>query len=136
MNNVFMQAAINEAKKAFKKGEVPIGAVIVKNNKIIAKAHNLVEIKNNALCHAEIIAIKKASKKLKNWRLSDCDLYVTLEPCDMCTGAIKNARINKVYYATKKIQENSKKQDDYVCLNNYTVQCLELIQTFFKNRRG
>ncbi|MEE0700275.1 MAG: nucleoside deaminase [Bacilli bacterium] len=136
MNNVFMQAAINEAKKAFKKGEVPIGAVIVKNNKIIAKAHNLVEIKNNALCHAEIIAIKKASKKLKNWRLSDCDLYVTLEPCDMCTGAIKNARINKVYYATKKNQENSKKQDDYVCLNNYTVQCLELIQTFFKNRRG
>ena len=92
----FLDIAIQEARKAYKKGEVPIGAVVVKNNKIIAKAHNLREGKQNALYHAEILAINKACKKLKSWRLNDCTLYVTLEPCAMCAGAILNARISNL----------------------------------------
>jgi len=92
----FINITINEAKKAYKKGEVPIGAIIVKDNKIISKAHNIREQKQNALFHAEILAINKACKKLKSWRLNDCTLYVTLEPCAMCAGAILNSRIKKV----------------------------------------
>lgn len=93
-----MKTALEEAKKAFKKGEVPVGAVITKNNKIISKGYNLKENKNKAIMHAEIIAITKANKKLKSWRLDDCELYVTLEPCMMCAGAIIQSRIKKVYY--------------------------------------
>lgn len=76
------------------------GAVIVKDNKIIARAHNVKELKHDTTNHAEILAIKKASKKLKNWRLEDCDIYVTLEPCSMCAGAIINSRIRKTYIGT------------------------------------
>ena len=97
---VFMKYAINEAKKAYKKLEVPVGAVIVKNGKIIARGYNQKETKKNPLKHAEIIAIEKASKKLESWRLNDCELYVTLEPCSMCAGAIIQARIKKVYVGT------------------------------------
>ena len=93
----FMKEALKEAKKAYEKLEVPIGAVIVKDNKIIARGHNLKEEKQSTIKHAEIIAIEKASKKLNNWRLSDCEMYVTLEPCPMCAGAILNSRIKKVY---------------------------------------
>lgn len=94
----FMQKALLEAKKAEKIGEVPIGAIIVKNNKIIARGYNRREIDNDPLGHAEIIAIKKAAKKLGQWRLSDCTLYVTLEPCPMCAGAIVNARIPRLVF--------------------------------------
>lgn len=96
--NPFMAQAIDEAKKALKKNEVPVGAVIVKNDKIIARAHNLRETENQATYHAEILCIQKACKKLGSWRLDDCDLYVTLEPCPMCAGAIINARIRSVYF--------------------------------------
>lgn len=96
----YMKEALKEAKKAYRKGEVPVGAVIVKNNEIIARAHNLKEVKNDTTKHAEIIAIQKASKKLGAWRLEDCEVYVTLEPCTMCAGAIINARIKKVYIGT------------------------------------
>lgn len=92
-----MKIALKEAQKAYSKEEVPIGVVIVKDEKIIAKAHNLKEINKNCLEHAEIRAIKKASKKLDSWRLTDCELYTTLEPCPMCAGAILQARIKKVY---------------------------------------
>ncbi len=95
----FMQAAIAEAKKAMKKGEVPIGAVLVKDNKIIARGHNLKESKQDVTAHAEIIVIKKAAKKLKNWRLLDTTLYVTLEPCAMCASAINQSRIKEIVYA-------------------------------------
>jgi len=98
MEQKFMLEAIKLAHKAFKKDEVPVGAVIVKDNKIIAKGYNLREKKQNALLHAEIIAIQKACKKLKSWRLENCDIYVTLEPCSMCAGAIINSRINNVYF--------------------------------------
>ena len=96
-----MKASIKEAKKALSKGEVPIGAVIVRDGKIIARAHNLRESKNIATYHAELLAIQKACKKIDGWRLDECELYVTLEPCVMCAGAILNARIKKVYYGAK-----------------------------------
>ena len=93
----FMKQALKEAEKAYSKGEVPIGAVIVKDGKIISRGYNLKETKKNTLKHAEIIAIEKASKKLDAWRLEECDIYVTMEPCPMCMGAIINSRIKKVY---------------------------------------
>jgi len=93
----FMKEALKEAKKAYSKLEVPVGVVIVKDNKIIARAYNQKEIKNDTTNHAEILAIKKASKKLNSWRLLDCEMYVTLEPCSMCAGALIQSRIKKVY---------------------------------------
>lgn len=101
MKEFFMKASLKEAKKAYNEDEVPIGAVIVRDGKIIAKAHNAREKRNIATYHAEILAIEKACKKLNSWRLDDCELYVTLEPCIMCAGAIVNARIKKVYYGAK-----------------------------------
>lgn len=94
----FMKKALKEAEKAYYKGEVPVGAVIVKDGKIISRGHNLKEIKKDTTKHAEIIAIEKASKKIDAWRLEDCDIYVTMEPCPMCMGAIINSRIRKIYY--------------------------------------
>lgn len=96
----FMSEAINEAKKAIDHNDVPIGAVIVKDNKIIARGHNQVEKNNDSTAHAELIAIKKAIKKTGYKHLLDCDLYVTLEPCSMCAGAIVLSRIKNLYYAT------------------------------------
>jgi len=99
MNLKYMDIAFDEAKKGFKQNEVPIGAILVKNGKIIAKSHNNKEKKSCCLCHAEINVIKKASKKMKNWRLDDCEMYVTLDPCPMCASAIKQSRISTVYSA-------------------------------------
>ena len=93
----FMKEALKEAEKAYNKLEVPVGAVIVKDGKIIARAYNQKESKTDTTKHAEILAIQKASKKLKSWRLIDCEMYVTLEPCTMCAGAIIHSRIKKVY---------------------------------------
>lgn len=102
MNNTekFMKEALKEAKKAFDKEEIPVGAVIVKNGKIIARAHNVKETSKNATGHAEMLAIQKACKKLDSWRLLDCEMYVTLEPCSMCAGALINSRISKIYIGT------------------------------------
>lgn len=97
-HNKFMKIALKEAQKALEKNEVPIGAVIVKDNKVIAKAHNLREKNNLVTSHAEILAIQKASKKLKSWRLDSCTLYVTIEPCPMCAGAIIQSRIKELFY--------------------------------------
>ena len=93
-----MNIAINEAKKALEKGEIPVGAIIVKDNIVIAMAHNTREESQNALEHAEINAIKKACEFLNNWRLDECDMYVTMEPCPMCCGAILQSRIKNVYF--------------------------------------
>ena len=93
-----MKEALKEARKAELIDEVPIGCVIVKDDKIIARGHNQRETNQSPIGHAEIIAINKASKKLKSWRLERCDIYVTLEPCIMCSGAIIQSRISKVYY--------------------------------------
>ena len=100
MEEKFMKMALKEAKKAYDKLEIPVGAIIVKDGKVIAKAHNLKETKYDTTKHAEILAIQKASKKLESWRLLDCEMYVTLEPCSMCAGAIINARIKKLYIGT------------------------------------
>ncbi len=94
----YMKAAIAQAKRAAAKGEVPVGAVIVRDGEIIARAYNTRETDKNALCHAEIKAIRKACKKLGGWRLTRCEMYVTLEPCPMCAGAIVNSRIVSVVY--------------------------------------
>ena len=100
MEEKFMKAAIKEAQKASEKLEVPVGCVIVKDGKIIARAHNQKEGKKDTTKHAEIMAIQKASRKLDAWRLLDCEMYVTLEPCSMCAGAIINSRIKKLYIGT------------------------------------
>jgi len=96
--NQYIESAYKEAIKAKELGEVPVGAVIVKNGKIIAKAHNLREKKKNTLAHAEILCIDKACKKIDGWRLDNCEMYITLEPCMMCCGAIAQSRISKIYF--------------------------------------
>lgn len=97
MEEIFMMQALKEANKAYNKLEVPVGAVIVKNNQIISKGHNQKETKSDCTRHAEIVAIEKACKKLNSWRLNDCTMYITLEPCAMCAGAIIQSRIKKIY---------------------------------------
>lgn len=146
MENEYMKIALIEAKKSYKKGEVPVGAVIVKNGNIIAKAHNEKETKNISIYHAEILAIKKACKKLKTWRLDGCELYVTLEPCLMCAGAILQSRISKLYYATENEkfgyissidsilnQKNNHKVE--VNVGIYKKESQKLLIDFFKNKR-
>ena len=142
-----MDIAYKEAKKAFKCGEVPVGAVIVKNDKIIAKSYNKKEKKQCVISHAEILAIKKASNRLNNWRLEDCDIYVTLEPCPMCASAIKQARIKNVYsaiknkdinnnYLIKTIFEADKVNPAVNLINDLCVEKSEaLLQSFFASRR-
>ena len=103
MNLKYLNLAFEYAEKAFVHGEVPIGAVIVKNNEIIGVGYNVKEEKQSVLAHAELIAINQASKKLNNWRLDNCDIYVTLDPCPMCASAIKQARIKNVFSACEKL---------------------------------
>ena len=98
MENMFMKIALMEAQKAISEGEMPVGAVVVKNGEVIATGHNIRNKEHDPTLHAEIVAIRKACEKLSDWRLSDCDLYVTLEPCVMCSGAIINSRMKSVYF--------------------------------------
>ncbi|MBQ4610654.1 MAG: nucleoside deaminase [Clostridia bacterium] len=98
MHSEYMKAAIEQAKLALKMGEVPVGAAVVKDGKIIAAAHNMVEKNKDASAHAEMLALSMAAKALGGWRLSGCSLYVTLEPCPMCTGAILNSRVEEVVF--------------------------------------
>lgn len=144
----FMKLALAEAKIAASIGEVPIGAVLVKDNKVIAKAHNLKEKEFDATAHAEILVIQKASKTLKNWRLLDTTLYVTLEPCAMCASAIQQARIARVVYALA--DPNNGAIDNGVKLyffktNNNAPEVVSgilkneaesLLKSFFKNKRN
>ena len=143
----FMALALLEAEKAAKKDEVPIGAVIVKGDKVIAKAHNLTERKRDATRHAEMIAIEKASKKLKSWRLSGCEMYVTVEPCAMCAGAIANARIDRLYFGAKE-EKSGCAVSKYPVLSdgglNHSVEfaggimeeeCADVIKKYFKSKR-
>ncbi len=149
MNNKekYMKEAIKEAKKAYEKLEVPVGAVIVKDGKIIARAHNLKETKYDTTKHAEILAIQKASKKLESWRLLDCEMYVTLEPCSMCAGAIINSRIKKVYIGAldKKtgavgsvlnlFEDYKFNHKVYVEKNIMQDECEKILKDFFKELR-
>ena len=143
----FMKEALKEAKKAYKKLEIPVGAVIVKDGEIIARAHNQKETKLDTTKHAEMIAIQRASKKLGQWRLLDCEMYVTLEPCTMCAGAIINSRIKKIYVGTS--DEKTGAVGSVLNLfDNYTFnhkveyekgilqkECEELLKKFFKELR-
>ena len=143
----FMKEALKQANKAYDKGEVPIGAIVVKDGKIISRAYNKRETEMKATSHAEIIAIEKACKKLNNWRLNDCDLYVTLEPCPMCAGAILNSRIKNLYFGAydKKsgaIVSNLNMLDYEFCNHrtNYEseimkIECEKIIKDFFKELR-
>ncbi|MGN1380647.1 MAG: nucleoside deaminase, partial [Bacilli bacterium] len=136
----YIHELINLSKKALKKSEVPIAALIIdENGKIISKAYNTRNIKQQTINHAEILAITKANKKLKSWRLNKCTLYVTIEPCDMCKSVIKESRIQNVYYLLprlpeknqynktifNKLKDMSEKEDKYQ----------EIINKFWKNKR-
>ncbi len=144
----FLNSAIKEAQKALKQYEVPIGAVIVKNGKIIAKAFNTREQNHSAIEHAEILVIQEACKKLQNWRLSDCDLYVTLEPCLMCAGALVQARIRKVYFGAYdpkggalgtlyKIHEDTRLNHRFQVEGGICEEeCSKMLSSFFKNKRA
>ena len=147
MEEKFMKAALKEAKKAYDKLEVPVGAVIVKDRKMIARAHNLKETKNDTTKHAEILAIQKASKKLNSWRLIDCEMYVTLEPCSMCAGALINSRIKKVYIGASD-QKTGAVGSVFNLLEDYTFnhkveyekgvmqeECENILKEFFKKLR-
>lgn len=101
MKKEFMSLALEQAKIAFANGDVPVGAVIVRNDEVVACAYNERELKKDASAHAEVLAIRSACERLCRWRLSDCEMYVTLEPCTMCAGALLNARLGKLYYALK-----------------------------------
>lgn len=132
----YMKIAETLAKKAYKKNEVPVGAVIVKNNMIIAKAYNKKETKHNPIYHAELIAISKACKKLKTWHLDDCILYVTLEPCMMCCGAIQQSRIKTIIYGTENYNYGYlSKLSNLDSKNINSSECAELLKKFFKSKR-
>ena len=140
----FMKEALKQAKKAYEKKEIPV----VKNNKIIARAYNKKEETQNAIQHAEIIALQKASRKLNSWRLTDCEMYVTLEPCSMCAGALIQARIKKVYIGTMDEKTGScgsvlNLLEDYTFNHKVEIetgimqkQCEKLLKQFFKELRN
>ena len=142
----FMKLALNEAKKAYNCNEVPVGAVIVKDNQVISRCHNSIKKNNNVTNHAEIGAIIKASSACGDWRLNDCEMYVTLEPCPMCAGSIVNSRIKKVYIGTESKLSSNKKIIQKIMQNkefyhfvdieyiNNTEAAL-LLHTFFENKR-
>ena len=141
-----MKEALKEAQKAYNKEEIPVGAVIVKDGKIIARAHNLRESKHSSIAHAEILAIEKANKKLGAWRLENTEMYITLEPCMMCMGAIINSRIKKIYIGTMDPKTGSCKS--VINIANYKFnhvveietgilkeECEYILKSFFKMLR-
>lgn len=147
ITNDFMRAALKQAKIAYNKGEIPVGAVIVKDGRIIARAHNQNRAKNNPVKHAEIICIEKASRVLNNERLTGCELYATKEPCAMCSGAIVHARIKSVFIGTEDKKYGACGSVLNVCgnksLNHVPViefgllreEASLLLKKFFKNKR-
>lgn len=146
MENEFMTRAIALAKLSALEGEVPVGAVVVKDNEIVGEGRNRRELGKNALYHAELEAIDNACKKLGGWRLWQCDLYVTLEPCPMCAGAIINARIKRVFYGAKDLKAGSfgsivnfndipYNHKPEIISGIMAAQCSALLTDFFKNLR-
>ncbi|MFW6311798.1 MAG: tRNA adenosine(34) deaminase TadA [Nanoarchaeota archaeon] len=143
----YMKEALKEARKAFDKEEVPIGAVIVYKDKIIARGHNLKEKNNDPTAHAEIITIKKAAAYLSSWRLNECDLYVTIEPCPMCAGAIVQARLKRLVYGAKDkkagaagtlynlVEDNRFNHQTKIINGVMAKESRDLIQEFFKKLR-
>jgi len=142
-----MKEALKEADKAFKLGEVPIGAIIVRDNEIIARGHNLRESAKDPTAHAEILAIKRASNVLGGWRLTKCDLYVTIEPCPMCAGAIVMARIDRVFIGSMDskagavgslyniVSDERLNHRAEVIYNVLSDECSNIMKEFFRNLR-
>ena len=147
MKEKFMRQALIQAKKALAQDEVPIGAVIVKDGKIIARGYNQTEKTQNAIKHAEIIAIEKANRKLRSWRIDDAEIYVTVEPCAMCAGAIANARIKKVYFGASEPKSGCAESKypiltdnglNHVCVYQGGIlkdECSTLLSGYFKTKR-
>jgi tRNA(adenine34) deaminase len=147
MDNKFMLKALSLAKKAATLDEVPVGCVIVKNGEIIGTGYNKKEAKKSALQHAEIIAISNATKKIKDWRLDNVDIYITLEPCLMCTGAIINHRIKNIYFGAHDPKggalESNLKIREIKGLNHYpnfkggvlSEVSSNMLKTYFKSKR-
>lgn len=146
-HSYYMNEALKEASKAYDKNETPIGAIIVKDNVIISRAHNLRETLKDPTAHAEILAIKEAANILGGWRLVNCTIYITMEPCIMCTGAIIESRIKRVIIGTKHIknknsENNLNQKIDYFNNNNIEItlgileeQCSNILKKFFKDLR-
>ena len=146
-NEKLMKEALKEAQKAYNKEEVPVGAIIIKDGKIIARAHNQKETKRDTTKHAEIIAIQKASKKIEAWRLANCEMYVTLEPCSMCAGALIQSRIKKIYigtmdYKTGACGSKLNLLEDFTFNHKVEIEtgilqeeCEKILQDFFKKLR-
>ena len=118
LNNNYMKIAVDEALKAYDEGEIPVGAVIIKNNKIIAKTHNLKEQLKCSTKHAEILAIEEASNILNDWRLNNCEMFITMEPCIMCCGALIQSRISKIYYLIDNNKFGGVGNCEYLLKNN------------------
>ncbi len=140
MDDYFMNIALEEAKLAYEIGEIPVGCVIVRNNVIIAKSHNCKESKKNSVMHAELLAVDRACQVVGNWRLDDCILYTTLEPCMMCMGAIIESRIPKVFYGAKCKSEQMYDADKIsakkiTIVNVRDERCSTILSDFFKNKR-
>ena len=143
----YMNIALEEAKKAYLKGEVPIGAVIVKDGEIIARAHNLKETMKSAMAHAEVLAIEEASKKVGDWRLNGSEMYVTLEPCPMCAGAILQSRISRLYIGTfnkdmgacgsvVNLVDNRRLNSFVNVIWTYDERCSDILKNFFHLKRN
>ena len=146
LDEYWMRVALKEAERAAEIGEIPVGAVVVRNGEMISKAHNRCEIDQNATSHAEALAIAEACRRLGSWRLSECTLYVTLEPCMMCAGSAVNARIGRIVYAAKDPRAGA--CESLLKLSAYSLECkpichggilqeeaLSLLQKFFLNLR-
>lgn len=138
MNQIYFEILISLAKKAAKKNEVPVGALIVKDDKILAKAYNKRNKSKSIFDHAEMLVIKKASGKLGDWRLDKCDIYVTLKPCNMCMSAIRQSRIRNVYYLLDKPDnklEYNKTNIAKVDEQKYASQYQKILHDFFAKKR-
>lgn len=140
-----MKIAINEAKKAYKKGEIPVGAIVVMNGKLLAKAHNSSISSNDPTAHAEVLVLRKACKKIGNYRLEDATIFSTLEPCLMCLGAMVHARVKKLVYGASDpkggftvFSIDNKKSNHKIIIESglLSEECSEILRKFFKERRG
>lgn len=146
MKEIYMKQALKEAEKAYKIEEVPVGAIIVRENRVIARAHNMRESLKQSIAHAEILAINMACNELESWRLSDCEMYITLEPCPMCAGAILQSRIRKVYIGASDLRLGSCGSILNILQNDnfnhwvdvewmYNRECSDILTSFFKMKR-
>ncbi|MGE4232497.1 MAG: nucleoside deaminase [Bacteriovoracia bacterium] len=142
-----MTKAFDQAKLALKKNEVPVGAVVVRGQEILSRAYNLKETKNDPLAHAEILAVKKATRKIQDWRLNECTLYVTLEPCVMCAAVLQQARIGRIVFGAfdKKggalslgfhLHDDSRLNHRYKMEYLESFECSKILTDFFHGKRG